>query len=51
MKKKQHGKMIAYIKKLEAMIKEQKRINEKLNQNVRERRDAVVKQKNLTERI
>ena len=43
--------MIAYIKKLEAMIKEQKRINEKLNQNVRERRDAVVKQKNLTERI
>ena len=51
MKKKQHGKMMAYIKKLEAMIKEQKRINEKLNQNVRERRDAVVKQKNLTERI
>ena len=50
-KKKQHGKMIAYIKKLEAMIKEQKRINEKLAQNVRERRDAVAKQKNLTDRI
>ena len=50
-KKKEHGKMQAYIKKLEAMVKEQKKINEKLSQNVRDRQENKAKQKNLTERI
>ena len=51
MKKKNHEKLVAQVKKLELMIKEQRRINERLKDGVAEKRQACQKQHNLTDRI
>jgi len=42
-KKKHHGQMIAQVKKLELMLKEQRRINDKLKDNVAEKREVFLK--------
>ena len=51
LKKKHHEQCIDKVKKLEQMIKAQKRINERLNHTVTEQRQAYAKQNKLTERI
>ena len=46
-----HERLVANVKKLELMIKEQRRVNEKMKLTIADKRAECLKQYQLTERI